>query len=335
MNSEIVNTGRLATVFGGTGFVGRHVVRALAQRGWRIRVASRRPDLALYLQPLGGVGQIHAVQANVRNPESVTHALRDAQVTVNLVGIMHQTGAQRFDAVHHLGAENVAKAAKQAGLEILVQMSAIGANPSAASAYAQTKAFGEAAVRQVIPDAIIMRPSVIFGPEDQFFNRFAAMARLMPALPLIGEGKTKFQPVFVGDVAEAIARAVEGRAMPGTTYELGGPEIATLQQIIEFILSITGRKRRLVALSFKYAATVAFVTETMHKLSFGLFPEIFTITSDQVKLLREDNIVSPLADAEGRTFHGFGISPEPYEATVPSYLYRYRKTGQFAGTRGG
>src|SRR5262249_35022366 len=228
MNGDIANTGRLATVFGGSGFVGRHVVRALAQRGWRIRVASRRPDLALYLQPLGGVGQIHAVQANVRHPESVAHALRDAQAAVNLVGIMHQTGAQRFDAVHHLGAENVAKAAKQAGLEILVQMSAIGANPSAASVYAQTKAFGEAAVRQVMPDAIIVRPSVIFGPEDQFFNRFAAMARLMPALPLIGEGKTKFQPVFVGDVAEAIARAIEGRAVRGTTYELGGPEIATL-----------------------------------------------------------------------------------------------------------
>jgi uncharacterized protein YbjT (DUF2867 family) len=335
MNGENGMTGRLATVFGGSGFVGRYVVRALAQRGWRIRVASRRPDLAFHLQPLGTVGQIHAVQANVRYPESVTHALRDAQAVVNLVGIMHERGAQRFDAIHHLGAEHVAKAAKQAGLEILVQISAIGVDPSAASFYAQTKAFGEAAVRQIMPDTIIMRPSVIFGREDQFFNRFAAMARLTPALPLIGEGKTKFQPVFVGNVAEAIALAVDGKAVPGTTYELGGPEIATLRQIIEFILSITGRKRRLVPLSFKSAATVAFVTETVHKLSFGLFPEIFMITSDQVKLLREDNIVSPLAGADGRTFHGFSISPEPFETIVPSYLYRYRKTGQFAGTRGG
>jgi uncharacterized protein YbjT (DUF2867 family) len=335
MNGEIAKTARLVTIFGGSGFVGRYVARALAQRGWRIRVASRRPDLAFHLQPLGGVGQIHAVQANVRYPESVAHALRDAQAAVNLVGIMHQRGAQRFDAIQHLGAENIAKAAKQAGLEIFVQMSAIGVDPSAASAYAQTKAFGEAAVRQVMPDAIIVRPSVIFGPEDQFFNRFAAMARFMPALPLIGEGKTKFQPVFVGDVAEAIALAIDGKAVPGTTYELGGPEIATLREIITFILSVTGRTRRLAPLSFKSAATVAFVTEIMHKLSFGLFPETFLITSDQVKLLREDNIVSPIANAEGRTFHGFGISPEPFETFVPSYLYRYRKTGQFAGTRGG
>jgi uncharacterized protein YbjT (DUF2867 family) len=335
MNGEIVKPGGLVTIFGGSGFVGRYVVRALAQRGWRIRVASRRPDLAFHLQPLGAVGQIHAVQANVRYPESVAHALRDAQAAINLVGIMHERGEQRFDVIHHLGAENIAKAAREAGIRIFVQMSAIGVDPSAASAYARTKAFGEAAVRQVTPDAIIMRPSVIFGPEDQFFNRFAVMARLMPALPLIGEGKTKFQPVFVGDVAEAIALVIAGKAVPGTTYELGGPEIVTLRQVFTFILSATGRNRRLVPLSFKSAATVAIVTETMHKLSFGLFPETFVITSDQVKLLREDNIVSPSADADGRTFHGFGISPEPYEAIVPSYLYRYRTAGQFAGTRGG
>ncbi len=335
MNGENVMTGRLATVFGGSGFVGRYVVRALARRGWRIRVASRRPDLASHLQPLGRVGQIHAVQANVRYPESLTHALRDAQAAVNLVGILHQTGAQRFDAVHHLGAENIAKAAKQAGLDVLVHMSAIGANPSAASVYAQTKAFGEAAVRQNFPGAIIMRPSVVFGPEDQFFNRFAAMARLMPVLPLIGEGKTKLQPVFVGDVAEAIALAIEGKTVPGTTYELGGPEIATLREINEFVLSVTGRKRRLVPLSFKTAATVAFFTVAMHKISLGLFPETFVITSDQVKLLREDNIVSPSAVAEGRTFHGLGISPEPFETIVPSYLYRYRKAGRFTGPDAG
>jgi uncharacterized protein YbjT (DUF2867 family) len=334
MNGEFVKTDRLVTVFGGSGFVGRYVVRALTQRGWRIRVASRRPDLAFHLQPLGDVGQIHAVQANVRYPESVAHALRDAQAAVNLVGIMHPKGAQSFDAIHHLGAENVARAAKQAGLDVLVQMSAIGVDPSAASGYAQTKAFGEAAVRQLMPDAVIMRPSVVFGPEDQFFNRFAAMARLMPALPLIGGGKTKFQPVFVGDVAEAIALTIDGKAVLGTTYELGGPQISTLRQIITFILSVIERKRYLVPLSFKGATSIAFVTEAIHKLSFGLFPEIFMITSDQVKLLREDNIVSPLADVEGRTLHGFGISPEPYETLVPSYLYRYRKTGQFAGTRG-
>ncbi|MCI0467641.1 MAG: complex I NDUFA9 subunit family protein [Beijerinckiaceae bacterium] len=333
MGDDLVTADRLVTVFGGSGFIGRNVVRALARRGWRIRVAARRPDLAFHLQPLGVVGQIHAVQANLRYPESIVQALRDAQAAINLVGILHQSGDQQFEAIHHIGAENVAKAAKQAGLDILVQMSAIGANPSAASVYAQTKAFGEAAVRQLLPDAIIMRPSVVFGPEDQFFNRFAAMARVMPALPLVGGGETKFQPVFVGDVADAIALAAEGKAIPGTIYELGGPEIATLRQVITFVLAVTGRRRRLVSLSFESANYIALVTDTMRKLSLGLFPETFTISADQVKLLRADNIVSPLAESEGRTLRGLGITPQPFETLAPSYLYRYRKTGQFAGTR--
>jgi uncharacterized protein YbjT (DUF2867 family) len=332
MAEELVKSDRLATVFGGSGFVGRHVVRALARRGWRVRVAVRRPDLAFHLQPLGTPGQIHAVQANVRYPESVAHALRDAQAAINLVGILNESGAQRFDAVHHLGAQSIAKAAKRAGTEVLVQMSAIGADPSGSSVYAKTKAFGEAAVRQILPDAIIMRPSVVFGPEDQFFNRFAAMARLMPALPLIGGGATKLQPVFAGDVATAIALAVDGKAKPGTIYELGGPEVATLRRIMTFVLTVTGRRRRLISISFGRARSLAFVTEIIRKLSLGLFPEILTITSDQVKLLRRDNIVSPHAEAEGRTLRGLGIAPEPFETLVPSYLYRYRKTGQFAGT---
>jgi uncharacterized protein YbjT (DUF2867 family) len=333
MAEELVKSDRLATVFGGSGFVGRHVVRALARRGWRVRVAVRRPDLAFHLQPLGTVGQIHAVQANVRHPGSVAHALRDAQAAINLVGILHESGAQRFDAVHHLGAQFVAKAAKQAGAEVFVQMSAIGADPSGSSVYAKTKAFGEAAVRQILPDAIIMRPSVVFGPEDQFFNRIAAMARLMPALPLIGGGATKLQPVFAGDVATAIALAVDGKAKAGTIYELGGPEVATLRRIMTFVLTVTGRRRRLISISFGRARSLAFVTEIIRKLSLGLFPEILTITSDQVKLLRGDNIVSPQGEAEGRTLRGLGIAPEPFETFVPSYLYRYRKTGQFAGRR--
>jgi uncharacterized protein YbjT (DUF2867 family) len=332
MAEELVSTDRLVTVFGGSGFVGRHVVRALARQGWRVRVAVRRPDLAFHLQPLGTVGQIHAVQANVRHPQSVAHALRDAQAAINLVGILHQSGAQRFDAIHHRGAQTVAKAAKQAGTEVFVQMSAIGADPSGSSVYAKTKAFGEAAVRQILPDAIIMRPSVVFGPEDQFFNRFAAMARLMPALPLIGGGATKLQPVFAGDVATAIALAVDGKAAAGTIYELGGLEVATLRRIITFVLTVTGRRRRLIPVSFGRARSLAFVSAIIRKLSLGLFPEILTITSDQVKLLRSDNIVSPQAEAEGRTLRGLGIAPEPFETFVPSYLYRYRKTGQFAGT---
>ncbi|MGQ0445352.1 MAG: complex I NDUFA9 subunit family protein [Beijerinckiaceae bacterium] len=333
MEDGLVKSDRLVTVFGGSGFVGRHVVRALARRGWRVRVAVRRPDLALHLQPLGAVGQIHAVQANLRHPESVAHALQDAQAAINLVGILQESGAQRFDAVHHLGAQSIANAARQAGTDIFVQMSAIGADPSGSSLYARTKAFGEAAVRQILPDAIIMRPSVVFGPEDQFFNRFALMARLMPALPLIGGGATKLQPVFAGDVAAAIALAVDGKTAPGTIFELGGPEVATLERIMKFILSVTGRRRRLIPLSFGRARTLAFVIKIIRTLSLGIFPEFLTITADQVKLLQRDNIVSPQAEAEGRTLRGLGIAPQPFETLVPSYLYRYRKTGQFSGTR--
>jgi uncharacterized protein YbjT (DUF2867 family) len=309
------------------------VVRALARRGWRVRVAVRRPDLAFHLQPLGKVGQIHAVQANLRYPESVAHALRDAAAAVNLVGILEQTSAQHFDAIQHLGAQTVAQAVKDAGLDLFVHMSAIGADPAGASLYARTKAFGEAAVRQILPGAIITRPSVVFGPEDQFFNRFAAMARLMPALPLIGGGSTKLQPVFAGDVATAIALALEGNAKPGTIYELGGPEVATLRRIYEFVLKVTQRQRWLVPVSFERAKLIAAVSEAATKLSLGLYPQMFRITKDQVELLHADNVVSPQALAEGRTLGGLGIQPEPFETFVPTYLYRYRKTGQFASTR--
>jgi uncharacterized protein YbjT (DUF2867 family) len=333
MGDGLVKSDRLVTVFGGSGFVGRHVVRALARQGWRVRVAVRRPDLAFHLQPLGDVGQIHAVQANLRYPDSVAHALRDAESAVNLVGILQESGAQRFDAIQHLGAQTVAKAVEEAGLGVFVHMSAIGADPASSALYAQTKALGEAVVRIFRPDAIIFRPSVVFGPEDQFFNRFAAMARFMPALPLIGGGNTRLQPVFAGDVATAVALALEGKATPGTTYELGGPEVATLRRINEFVLKVTQRHRWLVPVSFERAKILASVTEAVTKLSLGLFPEIFRITRDQVELLRTDNIVSPQAVAEGRTLRDLGIELEPFETFVPSYLYRYRKTGQFAGTR--
>lgn len=212
---------RLVTVFGGSGFIGRHVVRALARRGWRIRVAVRRPDLAFHLQPLGRVGQIHAVQANLRFPDSVARAAEGADAIVNLVGILYETGRQRFAAIQAEGAATVAETAAKIGAR-LVHGSAIGADPNSRSKYAQTKAAGEAAVRQHVPEAVILRPSVVFGPEDDFFNKFAAMARLSPVLPLVGGGKTRFQPVFVGDVAAAVDAALEGRARPGTIYELGG-----------------------------------------------------------------------------------------------------------------
>lgn len=333
MADELVKTGRLVTVFGGSGFIGRHVVRALAQQEWRVRVASRRPDLAFHLQPLGKVGQIHAVQANLRYPDSVARSMRDAEAVVNLVGLLAEAGAQKFEDVHASGAQTLAKAAKEAGARAFVQMSAIGADPNHAAAYAKTKAAGESLAQEAFPEAIIMRPSVVFGPEDRFFNRFAAMARFMPALPLIGEGKTLLQPVFVGDVAKAVALAVDGKAKAGTIYELGGPEIATLRRIMEFVLKTTERKRFLVPLSFEQSKIIGGIVETLARLSLGLLPDILTITHDQVELLKTDNVVSTEAIAEERTLRGLGIAPESFEAFVPTYLYRYRATGQFAARR--
>jgi uncharacterized protein YbjT (DUF2867 family) len=333
MADDWVNVDRLVTVFGGSGFVGRHVVRALARRGWRVRVATRRPERAFQLQPLGGVGQIHAIQANLRHRDSVRHAVGGAAAVVNLVGLLAEAGQQSFDAVHVAGAEAIADTAREAGIEILVHVSAIGADATHASAYARTKAAGEAALRQANPGAIVFRPSIVFGPEDQFFNRFAEMARFMPALPLIGGGTTRFQPVFVGDVAEAIALAVEGRARSGTTYELGGPGVATLKEILEFILATIERKRWLVGVPFARAERIASATEFCMRYTLGLFPETFAITKDQVELLKHDNVVSDAAKAEHRTLPGLGITPNAFEAIVPAYLYRYRKTGQFAGPR--
>jgi NADH dehydrogenase len=317
----ISNIDTLVTVYGGSGFIGRHVVRALARRDYRIRVAVRRPELAGHLQPLGRVGQIHAVQANLRNAASVEAAARDAHVLVNLVGILAEGGRQKFDAVHAFGAEQVALAAANHGAR-LVHVSAIGADENSASRYARSKASAERLVLAAQPQAVIMRPSIVFGPEDDFFNRFAALARISPALPLIGGGQTLFQPVFVGDVAEAIAQAVEGSAHSGTVYELGGPEVRSFRQLMQFVLATTGRKRMLVPLPFFAAKLKASV------LQFA--PPPLTLTGDQVESLRSDNVVSDAAEADGRTLRGLGIDPEPMAAIVPSYLWRFRKTGQFS-----
>ena len=308
----------MVTVYGGSGFVGRHVVRALARRGYLIRVAVRRPDLAFHLQPLGRVGQIHAVQANLRHAPSVEAAARDAHVLINLVGILFERGRQHFNAVQAQGAELVAKAASANGVP-LVHMSAIGADENSTSLYARSKAAGERLVLAAQPQAVIMRPSIQFGPEDDFFNRFAALARLSPALPLIG-GNTRFQPVFVGDVAAAVAKAVDGELTPGTIYELGGPEVRTFRQLLEYICTVIERKRILVPDPFFIAKMQAMVLQYLPKP---------LLTPDQVELLRYDNVVSEAAKAEGRTLQGMGIEPEPIEAIVPSYLWRFRKTGQF------
>jgi uncharacterized protein YbjT (DUF2867 family) len=315
------NADKLITVIGGSGFIGRHVVRALARRGYRVRVACRRPDLAGYVAPLGVPGQIVPVQANIRYPTSLAAVCDGAFAVINLTGVLFQSGAQNFDAVHVFGAEAVAKAAKAAKAQVLIQFSAIGADVSSSSAYARSKAEGEAKSAAAFPGAIIVRPSIVFGPEDNFFNQFANMARFAPALPLIGGGKTIFQPVFVGDVAEAIATLVDHGVADGKTYELGGPEKRSFKQILQFILATVQRKRLLVPLPFGIASVLGAVA--------GLLPKPF-LTMDQVESLKTDNVVSAVAESESRTLKGLGIDPRSIEAIVPSYLYRFRKSGQFS-----
>jgi uncharacterized protein YbjT (DUF2867 family) len=309
----------LVTVFGGSGFLGRHVVRALAQRQYRIRVAVRRPELCGYLRPMGRVGQINAVQANLRYPESVAAAVRDADIVVNLVGILFERGVQNFDAVQVEGAEAVAQAAKAAGAR-LVHISAIGADANSLSHYARSKAEGEQRVLAADPAATIVRPSVVFGPEDDFFNRFAALARIAPALPLPGGGHTRFQPVFAGDVAEAVAKAVDGETKAGAIYELGGPAVRSFKELMEFMLATIRRRRLLVPVPFPVMKLNAAFLQFMPKP---------LLTPDQVELLKHDNVVSDDARRDGRTLEALGIIPETVDAIVPSYLWRFRKAGQF------
>jgi uncharacterized protein YbjT (DUF2867 family) len=317
----------LVTIFGGSGFVGRHLVRALAKQQYRIRIAVRRPDLAGHLQPLGRVGQIHAVQANVRHRPSVAAAVRGSDVVVNLVGILFESGRQRFDAVQSFGAEGIALAAAAHNAR-MVHVSAIGADENSSAAYARAKRRGEQLVLAATPDAVIFRPSILFGPNDDFFNRFAGLARLSPALPLVGGGHTRFQPVFAGDVAEAIAKAVGGETKPGTIYELGGPEVFTFKELMEFVLTTIERRRLLVPLPFGLAKLQAAVFELVSRLPLRFLSKPL-LTRDQVELLRYDNVVSDTAIREGRTFEGLGIAPRSVEAIVPTYLWRFRKAGQF------
>lgn len=324
---------QLVTVFGGSGFVGRHVVRALVKRGYRVRVAVRRPDLAGFLQPIGTVGQIHAVQANLRYPASVAAAVKGADAVINLVGIMQEQGRQSFLAVQANGARAVAQACAAAGITRLVHVSALGAVAESASTYARTKAEGEAAVFAAVPGAVVLRPSVMFGPEDTFFNRFASMARMLPVLPLVGDGATKFQPAFVGDVAEVAARAVDGTVQSGRVYELGGPEVMSLRQVLEEVCRVTGRKRLLAPLPFPLARIMGSVLQVLDALTLGLIPDELVLTRDQVTLLQSDNVVSSAAAKEGRDFAGIGIAPTSVEAIISSYLWRFRKAGQFDTAR--
>lgn len=310
----------LVTVFGGSGFVGRHVVRALAKRDYRIRVAVRRPELAGHLQPLGRVGQIHAVQANLRHPGSIKAAMRDASVVINLVGILTESGAQKFNAVQAGGAGAIAQAAAEIGAR-MVHVSAIGADADAASGYSRTKAAGEQNVLAAVPSASILRPSLVFGPEDSLTNRFASLARMAPVMPVFG-ADTKMQPVFVGDVAEAVADAADGKTKPGAVYELGGPEVMTMREIVELVLKTIERERMILPVPMGIAKLQS------HILQFA--PGDFKLTPDQVAMLGIDNVVSNAAKAAGLTLEGLGIAPESMEAIIPQYLWRFRATGQFA-----
>src|SRR3979490_104461 len=302
------NLDTLVTVFGGSGFIGRSGVRALCKRDYRVRVAVRRPELAGHLQPVGKVGQIHAVQANLRYPASVEAAMRDSHAAINLVGILAEGGAQKFDAVQGAGAGAVAKAASGVGAR-MVHVSAIGADENSASRYARSKAAGEKAVLGAVPSATIFRPSVVFGPEDQFSNRFAALARVSPMLPLIGGGLTKLQPVYVGDVATAVADAVDGKAKLGATYELGGPEVLTMREIMEIILATIERRRMLISLPFGLAQLQA--------LFLQFAPGPLKLTPDQVVLLRTDNVVSRAAKRAGMTLGGLGVGAGSLGAHAP------------------
>ncbi|MEZ5875987.1 MAG: complex I NDUFA9 subunit family protein [Hyphomicrobiales bacterium] len=316
-----LNNRALITIYGGSGFLGRNVVRAIARTGARMRIAVRRPELAGHLQPLGSVGQINPVQANVRFPDSLIAAAEDADAVINLVGILFPSGKQTFKSVQDEGARHVAEAAKAAGVGAFVHVSAIGADPDSPSIYARTKAAGEAAVTEVFPGAVIFRPSVVFGPEDDFFNRFAALAQLSPVLPLIGGGHTKFQPVFVGDVARAIVAALEGRAPEPAPYELGGPEILTMRQVMERVLDYTMRERPLVPVPFWFAKLQGAILQVLPKPP---------LTIDQVRLLQRDNVVSDVAIEAGRTLEGLGIEPVAVESVVPDYLEQFRPRGQFS-----
>lgn len=310
----------LVTVFGGSGFLGRHVVRALLKRGWRVRAAVRRPDLAGFLQPLGMVGWVQPIQANLRYRWSVDRAVEGADAVINLVAIMTPSGRQNLESVNVFGARAVAEAARGQGLDRVIHVSAIGASPESPSAYGRSKAAAEAAVFETLPKSVVMRPSVVFGPEDEFFNRFARMAQMSPALPLIGGGKTKFQPVFVGDIARAIADTVEGKAKAGRVYELGGPEVHSFRECMEIMLAVIGRKRMLVPLPWGVASLLGSV--------FQYLPGK-VITPDQVRSLRVDSIVSEAALAERRTFQAFGITPTTLGSVLPTYLSQYRVRGEY------
>ncbi len=312
---------KLVTIYGGSGFVGRYIARRMAKEGWRIRVAVRRPNEAMFVKPYGVVGQVEPVLCNIRDDASVASVMQGADAVVNCVGILARNGKNTFDTVQAEGATRVARLAAEAGIDRMVHISAIGADAAAASDYARTKAEGEAGVLQNMPNAMILRPSIVFGPEDQFFNRFAGMSRLGPILPVVG-ADTKFQPVYVDDVAKAAVLGVTGAA-PGDIYELGGPDVSTFRELMTQMLAEIRRKRLVLNIPFPVATVIGFISDLVSTLSLGLVPA--QITRDQVRNLRNDNVVS----AEAKSFSDLQIEPVSLEAILPEYLWRFRPSGQY------
>ena len=316
-----IPSSRLVTIFGGSGFLGRSIVRVLANDGWRVRVGVRRPNTANYLKPAGRVGQIQIVRTNVRDADAVAAALHGADAAINLVGILYERGSQRYRALHVDAAARIAEAAAAQGVARLVHVSSLAASQSAPARYFQTKAEGEEAVRAAFPSATILRPSLVFGPEDRFFNRFAALARMLPVLPLFGGGHTRLQPVYAGDVAAAVSRVFANPDTVGKIFELGGPEIMTMKDVMQLVLRETHRRRLLMPVPFWLARLKA--------AFLGLLPNPL-LTVDQVRMLETDNVVSDGALG----LRDLGIVPTGAEAIVPSYLWRFRKEGEFETAAG-
>ena len=313
---------KLVTIYGGSGFVGRYVARRMARAGWRVRVAVRRPNEALFVRPYGVVGQVEPVLCNIRDDASVRAAMAGADAVVNCVGILSESGKNKFDAVQAEGAARVARLAAESGVARLVHVSAIGADADAESDYAASKGRGEAAVLEHMPQAVILRPSIVFGPEDEFFNRFAGMTRVSPVLPLVG-ADTRFQPVYVDDLAQAAEMAVRGQAAPGI-YELGGPEVLTFRELMQRMLEVIHRRRLILNLPTWIARIMALGFDVLQAVTLGLF-ENRMITRDQIKNLGRDNVVA--ADAKG--FVALGIRPTTMDAVLPEYLWRFRPSGQY------
>ena len=313
---------RLVTIYGGSGFVGRYIARRMAKEGWRVRVAVRRPNEAMFVKPYGVVGQVEPVLCNIRDDASVAAVMQGADAVVNCVGILNESGKNRFDAVQAEGAARVARISAEQGVARLVHISAIGADAESDSGYSRSKAEGEAGIIASRPDAVILRPSVIFGTEDQFFNRFAAMTRFGPFLPVVG-GKTRFQPVYVEDVARAAVKGVLGEAEPGI-YELGGPEVETMRALMQRMLGEIRRRRVLIGVPFWVARILALALDVGQAVTLGLVTNS-VLTRDQLKNLARDNVVSD----EARGFDALGIHPVAMGSVLPDYLWPYRPSGQY------